>query len=241
MLNDKIKISIIIPAYNEKTTLAAIIRRVQGAPLPYPKEILIVNDGSIDGTDDLVRKDILPRFDNIKYKELKHNRGKGWAVREALKDVTGDIVIIQDADLEYYPEDYAQLIGPIIAQESQVVYGSRILGPNSADTAHPIFLIGGKTLTWIFNVLYQTKLTDLSTCYKVFRKEVLDKVPLSCVGFEFCAEVTSRLIRMGYTIQEVPVRYSPRTIQEGKKIRPVHFFLAVWTIMKYRMSSRLIR
>ena len=209
------KLSIIVPVYNEVRTVAEVLRRVRGAGVRDGElEILVVDDGSTDGTGDVLRAESSPGTRVLRHRA---NRGKGAAIRTALGAATGDAVIIQDADLEYDPSDYSKLVDPIRRGEAPAVYGSRILGGNSYSYLR--YYYGGRLLTLLFNLLYGTRLTDLSTCYKAFRRDVIASVPLRCEGFEFCPEVTARLVRRGVKIVEVPIAYRPRTIDEGKKIR----------------------
>ncbi|MFH2069139.1 MAG: glycosyltransferase family 2 protein [Candidatus Omnitrophota bacterium] len=226
------KISVIIPARNEEGTMAEIIRRVKAVDLA--KEIIVIDDGSTDKTGHILdRISREPDPDNpIKVIRHLQNQGKGAAVRAGLKEATGDIVIIQDADLEYDPQDYAGLIQPIIDGKTSVVYGSRCRGKNKISS--PGFFLGGKLLSFLTNLLYRAGITDEPTCYKVFRREVLQRVDLKCRRFEFCPEVTAKVRKKGYKICEVPIRYYPRKIKEGKKIRFSDGLSAVWTLVKYR-------
>ena len=225
------KISVIIPAYNEFSTIKAVIKRVQQVPIL--KEIIVVDDGSTDGT-----REILESFnvENVIVAYHDHNMGKGQAIRTALPFVTGDILIIQDADLEYNPEEYARLIEPIEKSEAKVVYGSRTLGKkfHIASFQNFIFYLGGKTLSMFTNFLYRSNITDEPTCYKAFKADVLKSLNLRCKGFEFCPEVTAKILRQGIKIYEVPISCIPRTIKDGKKIRLKDWFIAVWALVKYR-------
>lgn len=226
------KISVIIPAHNEERTIAEIIRRVKAVNLN--KEIIVIDDASTDKTGQIV--DRINREDDsgnpVKVVRHLQNQGKGAAIRAGLKGAVGDIVIIQDADLEYDPQDYARLVQPIIDGKTSVVYGSRCLSKNKISS--PGFFLGGKLLSFLANLLYRAGITDEPTCYKVFRREVLQNLDLKCRRFEFCPEVTARLRKKGYSIYEVPIRYYPRTRREGKKIRFSDGISAVWTLVKYR-------
>ena len=226
------KLSVIIPVYNEEKTISEIIRRVKVVNLK--KEIIIVEDGSTDGTKEILEEVVKQKNDNNEIKLISRSKksGKGEAIRTGLKYVTGDIVIIQDADLEYDPNDYYALIQPIVEGKTKVVYGSRELGKNKKSSLS--FFLGGKILSFLTKLLYHAKITDEPTCYKVFKKEVLQDLDLKCKGFEFCPEVTAKLRKKGYEIFELPIHYDPRTIKKGKKIRISDGVIAIWTLIKYR-------
>jgi len=221
------KLSVIIPVYNEKDTINKIIEKVRKVPIE--KEIIIVDDGSTDGT-----QNILKNFNNKDIKVIlkEKNEGKGMSIREGLKYVSGDIVVIQDADLEYEPMDFLKMIEVIEKNNASVVYGSRILGKGKKSSF--FFYLGGRFLSCIVNILYNAKITDEPTCYKMFRTDVIKKINLKCTGFEFCPEVTAKVRKMGYKIFEVPIHYIPRSIKEGKKIRLKDGIIATWTLIKYK-------
>ena len=225
------KLSIIIPAYNEQNTIKQLINLVKKANIgKVKKEIIIVDDGSKDKTLEIAKK-----IKNIKL--IRHNRniGKGAAIRTGIKHATGDIIIIQDADLEYDPNDYAELIAPIIKGKAKVVYGSRILNKANNRSAGFSFYIGGISLTLLTNMIYPSAhITDEPTCYKVFKADVIKNIKLKCKRFEFCPEVTAKVVRKGIKIHEVPISYSPRSVQEGKKINWKDYIEAVLTLLKYR-------
>lgn len=219
-------ISVIIPVYNEEETVAEVIKKI--IETPFEKEIIAVDDGSNDGTIK-----ILKNFsDKIKLISHKQNRGKGAAIRSALQEINGDIVIIQDADLEYDPSDYGKILEPVLQNQADVVYGSRNLIHNPRSSLS--FYLGGIFLSKLTNFLYGTNITDESTGYKVFRTKILKSLNLKCNGFEFCPEVTAKLLRHGYKIKEVPISYHPRGFDEGKKIGWVDGVKAVFTLLKYR-------
>ncbi len=221
------KLSVIIPVYNEEKTVLQLIDKVKAVALD--KEIIIINDSSTDGT-----KEILDRIsnENIKIISYSQNLGKGAAIRTALPYITGDIVIIQDADLEYDPNDYHKLIAPILNGQAEVVYGSRIL--NKSKSSYLRYYWGGRFLTALTNLLYGTKLTDAHTGYKVFKTDVLKNIKLTCNGFKFCSEVTAKLAKRGYKIKEVPISYSPRTFQQGKKLTWKGGVGSAWALLKLK-------
>ncbi len=209
------KLSIIIPVFNEKKTIAEVIKRVGSVLIPAEKEIIVVDDGSVDGTREILNQ----LQSHYKFLFLKHkkNLGKGSAIRTGLAKTTGDLVIIQDADLEYYPEEYPKLLEPFFKNQADVVYGSRNLVDNPRFSK--VYFLGGKTITFIFNVLFGTKITDINTGYKVFKSEILKSLDLKVDGFSFCEEATCKIVKKGYKIKEVAIQYSPRSFEEGKKIK----------------------
>lgn len=219
------RLSVIIPVYNERETIAEALRRVKAVPIE--KEIIVVDDASTDGSLELLARDAEIRL-------LRHpeNRGKGSAIRTALAAVTGDVVIIQDADLEYDPSDYPLLVEPIRRGEARVVYGSRFL--QSRPRMRWTNLLCNRLLALAANVLYGARITDEATCYKVFDAALLRELPLVCRRFEFCPEVTAKLRRRGVRIHEVPIRYTARTFDAGKKIRAWDAVEAFWTLLRYR-------
>ncbi len=225
------KLSVIIPAYNESATIKELMEQIFAVPLNM--EIIIVDDGSTDGTRELLVKEY---GDNNKVKIFFHkkNMGKGSGIRTGIKHATGDIVIIQDADLEYDPKDYVKLVQPIIDGETEVVYGSRFLSKTNK-YFFSMNLVATKLLTLMANVLYNAQITDEPTCYKVFSKKAIDSVDLKCKRFEFCPEVTAKIKKNGYNIKELPIAYRPRTKDEGKHIRWYDGGEAIWTLIKYRI------
>jgi len=224
-------ISVIIPVYNEKATIKEAIRRVQKQRIK--KEIIIIDDFSTDGTRNILRK---IKDKNIKIIFQHKNYGKGLAIRKAIEHITGSIVIIQDADLEYSPEDYDKLIQPIINGKAKVVYGTRFPKGRKMSISK-LFLLGNKTLTFLSNLLYNTKITDEATCYKVFDAKVFKSINLACKRFEFCPEITAKLAKKGYKITEIPITYNPRTKAEGKKIKWKDGFIAIFTLIKYKFIN----
>lgn len=219
------KLAVIIPVYNEVRTIAEIIRRVKAVPME--KEIIVVDDGSDDGTEKIIRQ-----IPGLKFIRHETNRGKGAAVRTGLGLVTAEIVVIQDADLEYDPNDYLKLIEPIENGRSQVVYGSRNLKKNEA--SKKIYKWGGIFLSHLANFLYGLKITDEATGYKMIKTDLLKSLELKCQRFEFCPEVTAKLGKRKYKIIEVPIFYNPRLHSVGKKIRPIDGLVAIWTLIKYK-------
>lgn len=219
------KLSILIPVYNERATILEILKRVQA--VPYEKEIIVVDDGSTDGT-----RELLAQVQGATVLYHDRNRGKGTAIQTALAHATGDIVIIQDADLEYDPRDYRQLIAPIIEGRAKVVYGSRFLGPRMA-----MFfwhMVANKALTLMTNILYDAILSDMETGYKAFRADVIKGIRLRSRRFDFEPEVTAKILKRGIRIFEVPISYYGREYSEGKKIGVKDGFVAIWTLLKYR-------
>jgi dolichol-phosphate mannosyltransferase len=193
------------------------------------KEIVVVDDGSSDGTSAA-----LDELANHEVRVVHHpkNRGKGAAIRTALEHVSGDLVIVQDADLEYDPNNYPQLIAPIVEGKTTVVYGTRFHAGNSM--GYSKYKIAARALTWLTNILFGARITDEATCYKVFRADVIRAIPLRCERFEFCPEVTAKVLKRGIDIVEVPIDYKPRTEAEGKKISWRDGFEAFWYLIKYR-------
>lgn len=220
-------LSVVMPVYNERTTIDEIIRRVLAVPLRV--ELIVVDDGSKDGTAD--KLDALQR--ELHFTLLRQaNAGKGAALRRGFAAVTGDIVVIQDADLEYSPEEFPQLIELICQGKADVVYGSRFLGRHRAFMfAH---YVGNKFVTFATNVLYNTMLTDMETCYKAMRSDVLRSMVLKSNGFGIEPEITAKIFKRGYRVYEVPITYAGRGYQEGKKITWRAGFTALWVLLKYR-------
>jgi glycosyltransferase involved in cell wall biosynthesis len=223
-----LKISVVIPAYNEEKYIGELIKRVQAVPLE--KEIIVVDDYSTDGTYEELKK--LAREGAITLYRHPVNRGKGAACRTGLAKITGDVVIIQDADLEYDPADYPILLDPIIKKRSKVVYGSRFLGPHKA--MYFWHSVGNKFLTLLTNVLFDTTLTDMETCYKVFTADVARKIKLKSDRWGFDPEITAKILKTGNRIYEVPISYTGREFWEGKKISWKDAFVVIRTLIKYR-------
>ena len=224
-------LTVIIPTYNEAKTLSELVQKVINVPID--KEIIIVDDGSTDNTNEILKQ--YKSIDNIIIISYKKNRGKGFAIRTAKKHITGDIVIIQDADLETDPNDYLHLIEPIKNTKSKVVYGSRLL--NSNIKYNWKYYLGGKLVTFITNLLYNQKITDAPTCYKIFDKELFQSIDIKSNRFEFCPEITAKISKKGFKIKELPMKYYPRTSEEGKKIRLKDGIIAIWTLLKYKFKN----
>jgi len=225
-------ISILIPARNEERTILEILQRIRQAVAGLEAEIIVVDDGSSDRTGKLAAS-----LEGVTVMRLEPSRGKGAALKAGLEIVRGDIVIIQDADLEYDPADYAAMIAPFQDHRTQVVYGSRWLGARlgrQVGVSSFRFYWGGRFLSWLTSLLYGATMTDVATGYKLFRTPVLRGLDFQATGFEFCPEVTGRLLKQGIRILEVPISYSPRTIAEGKKIRWTDGLVAIWTLFKFR-------
>ncbi len=207
------KLSVIIPVYNERNTVAEAIRRSRSVEIPLDREIVVVDDGSSDGTTQ-----ILSQLQDSTVRVVFHdvNRGKGAAIRTGLTHVTGDLVLIQDADLEYDPEDWPKLLSPVLKGKARVVYGSRFTG----ERRNMLFWhwVGNRFLSLVTNALYNTTLSDMETCYKLFDRELVQSIALSSNRFGFEPEVTAKILRTGERIYEVPISYAGREIHEGKKI-----------------------
>lgn len=226
------KLSIIIPVFNEVETIEKILRNIEAADLKMAKEIIIVDDGSSDGT-----REILKKYKD-KYKIIYHdkNKGKGAAMRTGIDFATGDFIIPQDADTEYDPLDIRKLINMAKKKKARAVFGSRRLGRARKKNVKAgwSYYAGGVLLTMISNILYNTRITDEPTCYKMVERGLMNDFKIESLGFEYCPEVTAKIARRGIRIYEVPISYNPRTKESGKKIKFRDGFIAIWTLVKYR-------
>ena len=226
------KLSVVIPCYNEVRTIRNIVDRVRAAPVAE-KEIIIVDDCSRDGTRDLLRTEITPLVDQILYHEV--NQGKGAALRTGFRAATGDVVIVQDADLEYDPEEYPNLLKPIVEGKADVVFGSRFAGGQPHRVVYFWHMVGNKFLTLLSNMATNINLTDMETCYKVFRREVIRQIAIEENRFGFEPEITAKVAKLGVPIYEVGISYYGRTYAEGKKIGWRDGVRALWAIVKYNV------
>lgn len=241
------KLSIVIPVYNEAATLREIVGRVRQVdvavqvdfgprshwdqPIRLEKEIIVVDDGSQDGSREIIREE--EAAGRVRAFYHTRNEGKGAAVRTGFQHATGDFILVQDADLEYDPREYRALIQPLLEERASVVYGSRFRG-GPTKTMFFSHMLGNRFLTLVTNILYDTILTDMETCYKCFCADVVRGIPLRARGFEFEPEVTAKVLKRGHRIYEVPISYTGREFTEGKKITWCDGIKALWTLVKYR-------
>jgi glycosyltransferase involved in cell wall biosynthesis len=224
-------LSVIVPVFNERATVAEVVRRIRAVELPVPLEVILVDDGSSDGTDK-----VLTAIGDSTVRVITHgrNRGKGAAVRTGLEAARGDLVIIQDADLEYDPTDWPRLLDPILRGKARVVYGSRFTGERK--NMMPLHWIGNRFLSLVTNVLYSSTLSDMETCYKLFDRRVLAGLRIESDRFDFEPEITAKVLRRGHRIYEVPISYAGREASEGKKITWRDGLGALRTLIKYRFT-----
>jgi glycosyltransferase involved in cell wall biosynthesis len=228
------KLSVVVPVFNERNTLVEIVRRMRAVELPdgIEREIIVVDDGSDDGT-----RDVLKQLGDSTVRVVLHdrNRGKGAAVRTGFRHATGEYVLVQDADLEYDPEDWPRLLSPVVRGRARVVYGSRFTG----ERRNMLFLhwIGNRFLSLTTNVLYNTTLSDMETCYKLIDRSLLDEIGLQSDKFDIEPEITAKILKRGVRIYEVPISYAGREFDEGKKITWRDGFAALWTLVKYRFRD----
>ena len=226
------KLSVIVPVFNERNTVVEIMRRMRAVDLPIDREFVLVDDGSSDGT-----QQVLAQLGDSTVRIVKHtaNRGKGAAIRTGLEHVTGDLVLIQDADLEYDPEDWPRLLAPIFRGKATVVYGSRFTG----ERRNMLFLhwMGNRMLSLTTNVLYNTTLSDMETCYKLLERSLIADLHLQSNKFDIEPEITAKILKRKIRIYEVPISYMGREFDEGKKITWRDGFAALWTLVKFRFAD----
>ena len=232
-------VSIITPFFNEEQTLAVLLERAAAADLPsgMTREFVLVDDGSLDGSNAIAADFVRRNSEISRLVTLPSNQGKGAAMRRGLAAAKGDIMVIQDADLEWDPADYARLLEPYADPTVSVVFGSRLLG-NGARRIYYHYYLGGRMLSGWTNLLFDSNVTDEPTGMKSFRREVLDGITLVADGFDFDPELTARLLQAGHTIHEIPVRYQPRTFKEGKKVRPRDGLRALWVLLRIRLEGK---
>lgn len=225
------KITILIPVYNEKDSLTELVRRVEETDFGLEKEIILIDDNSTDGTKDLYR--------SMTHKVLYHERnmGKGAALRTGLKEASGDIIIIQDADLEYDPKDYIPLVNLLLEDKADVVYGSRLLDKRNSKSFLFLSFVANKTLTLITNLLFKAKLSDMETCYKAFKREFIKNITIRSNRFDFEPEITAKVLKQNVRFEELPITYNGRAFHEGKKISWIDGVQAIWTLVKYRFTD----
>jgi glycosyltransferase involved in cell wall biosynthesis len=229
-------VSVIVPVFNERNTVTEIVRRMRAVKLPLDLEleVVVVDDGSSDGTDK-----VLAALQDSTVRVVTHsvNQGKGAAIRTGLEAIRGDLVLIQDADLEYDPDDWPRLLDPVLRGKAQVVYGSRFTGERK--NMFPSHWLGNRLLTLATNILYRSTLSDMETCYKLFDRRVLAGITIESQHFDFEPEITAKILRRGYRIYEVPISYAGREISEGKKISWHDGFGAIMALVRYRFTRRI--
>ena len=229
-------VTIIIPFYNEKSLIEAVLNKVASADsAPFSKEIILVDDGSTDGSWEVISR----HADDPGIQVIRHDRnlGKAAAIKSGLQSATGDIVLIQDADLEYSPEEYTKLLAPFTDGDVNVVYGSRFLTRPWPTNMKFMNLLANRIFTFLVNLLYRARITDEGTAYKLFRTDSIRSLDIECSGFEFCPEVTVKLLKQGATIVEVPISYTARNVQEGKKPGYKDGLAILWTIIRHRFRT----
>ncbi len=225
-------LSIIIPVYNEESTIGKVIQRVIRKDFGLKKEIIVINDGSTDKTGEILRS---LKYGELRVIDYRKNKGKGYAIRKGIEKSKGTVIAIQDADLEYNLEDLRKIVKIVVKENLRVVYGSRFLKMNKKYKKNS-FYFANRLLSLITSALYLQKITDMETCYKVIKKEVLEKIKLECNRFDIEPEITTKIIKLGIHIKEIPIDYKPRTAKEGKKIRWKDGFVAIWILIRERFT-----
>ena len=225
-------LTVIMPVFNERSTVAEVVRRMRAVELPFTLQVIVVDDGSSDGSDKVLRA---IEDSTIRVLRHEHNLGKGAAIRTGLAEARGDLLLIQDADLEYDPEDWPKLLKPILDGKARVVYGSRFTGERK--NMLPLHWFGNRFLSLVTNMLYSSTLSDMETCYKLFDAQVLEGITIASNRFDFEPEITAKVLRRGHRIYEVPISYAGREPDEGKKITWRDGFSALWALVKFRFTK----
>jgi glycosyltransferase involved in cell wall biosynthesis len=226
-------LTVIVPVYNERATVAEVVRRVRAVDIPLVVDVVVVDDGSTDGTDKVLAA---IEDSTVRVISHEHNLGKGAAVRTGLREARGDLLLIQDADLEYDPDDWPRLLDPVLKGKAVVVYGSRFTGERK--NMLPLHWVGNRFLSLVTNVLYSSTLSDMETCYKLFDRRVLEGVDIVSNRFDFEPEITAKVLRRGFRIYEVPISYAGREPDQGKKITWRDGFSALAALVRFRFSRK---
>ena len=225
-------LTVIMPVFNERSTVAEVVRRMRAVELPFTLQVIVVDDGSSDGSDKVLRA---IEDSTIRVLRHEHNLGKGAAIRTGLAEARGDLLLIQDADLEYDPQDWPKLLKPILDGKARVVYGSRFTGERK--NMLPLHWFGNRLLSLVTNVLFNSTLSDMETCYKLFDAQVLEGITIASNRFDFEPEITAKVLRRGHRIYEVPISYAGREPDEGKKITWRDGFAALKALIKFRFTK----